>query len=117
MSGANLISFCIFLLFLFVLSLLAAAIGFGYGTLFATSAPMISDCFDLKHFGFILGLVFTAYGFVASVIGPAVSGYRLSVTQRDYTLVFRYLAVLALTSAVLIMGVKPPTPVSAKPVA
>lgn len=93
---------------LLMLSLLAAAIGFGYGTLFATSAPMISDCFGLKHFGVILGMVFTAYGFVASVIGPAVSGYLLSITSQDYTLVFRYLAVLALISAGLIMGVKPP---------
>lgn len=102
---------------LLVLSLLAAAIGFGYGTLFATSAPMISDCFGLKHFGVILGLVFTAYGFVASVIGPAMSGYMLSVTQQNYTLVFRYLAVLALISAVLIMGVKPPAPALPKTVA
>ncbi|KAB3535393.1 OFA family MFS transporter [Alkaliphilus pronyensis] len=91
-----------------VLSILAAMIGFGYGTLFSCSAPMISDCFGLKNFGIILGLVFTAYGFIASIIGPAVSGYILTVTNNNYTAVFNYLAVFCIISAVLIMLVKNP---------
>jgi MFS transporter, OFA family, oxalate/formate antiporter len=90
------------------LSLLAAMIGFGYGTLFSTSAPMISDCFGLKNFGVILGLVFTAYGFVASIIGPVVTGLLLTATSDNYQLVFHYLAILAFISSILIMAVKPP---------
>jgi len=93
---------------LLLISVLAAFIGFGYGTLFAVSAPMISDCFGLKHFGVILGLVFTAYGFIASIIGPAVSGYILGVTNGNYHVVFYYLSSFALVSAVLIMLVNTP---------
>lgn len=91
-----------------LISALAAVVGFSYGTLFSVSAPMISDCFGLKHFGIILGLVFTAYGFVASVLGPAVSGYILEFSSGDYQMVFSYLAVLSLISAVLILNVKVP---------
>lgn len=93
---------------LLMLSLLAALIGFGYGTLFSCSAPMISDCFGLKNFGVILGLVFTAYGFIASIIGPAVSGYILGLTNGNYQIVFNYLAIFCIASAVLIMLVKTP---------
>ncbi|SCY96431.1 MFS transporter [Alkaliphilus peptidifermentans] len=93
---------------LVMISLLAAMIGFGYGTLFSCSAPMISDCFGLKNFGIILGLVFTAYGFIASIIGPAVSGYILTITDGNYQIVFNYLAVFCLVSAILIMLVKTP---------
>lgn len=93
---------------LYMISILAAMVGFGYGTLFAVSAPMISDCFGLKHFGVILGLVFTAYGFIASIIGPAVSGYLIDKTNGNYQFVFYYLAAFAVISAILIMLVNTP---------
>ncbi|KAB3532736.1 OFA family MFS transporter [Alkaliphilus serpentinus] len=93
---------------LLTISILAAFVGFGYGTLFAVSAPMISDCFGLKHFGVILGLVFTAYGFIASIIGPAVSGYLLELTNGNYQIVFYYLSAFAIISAALIMMVVTP---------
>lgn len=87
---------------------LATAIGFGYGTLFACSAPLISDCFGLKHFGIILGLVFTSYGFLAGIIGPGLSGWLLGLTEGNYTFIFNYLGLLCLISALLILFVSPP---------
>lgn len=91
-----------------IIALLAAFIGFGYGTLFSTSSPLISDCFGIKHFGVILGLVFTAYGFVASIIGPAITGIILGITEENYNLVFYYLALFSIISAFLILLVKIP---------
>jgi OFA family oxalate/formate antiporter-like MFS transporter len=79
---------------------LAMVVGFSFGTLFAVSAPLAADCFGFKHFGAILGLVFTAYGFVAGIIGPSLAGYMLDRTA-DFGLVFRYLAVFSFVSAVL----------------
>jgi OFA family oxalate/formate antiporter-like MFS transporter len=93
---------------LVMISILAAFVGFGYGTLFSTSAPLISDCFGIKHFGIILGLVFTAYGFVASVIGPVFTGIILNITDNNYSVVFYYLAIFALISAALTTLVKLP---------
>ena len=49
------------------------------------------DCFGVKHFGSIFGLVFTAYGFVAGFIGPSVSGYVLDATSGNFHAVFTYL--------------------------
>ncbi len=48
----------------------AAVVGFAFGTLFAVSAPLTTDCFGITHFGAISGLVFTVYGFVAGPLGP-----------------------------------------------
>ncbi len=52
-----------------VIAVLVAVVGFAFGTLFAVSAPLVTDCFGLKHFGAIFGLIFTAYGFIAGVLG------------------------------------------------
>ncbi|WP_034328280.1 MFS transporter [Alkaliphilus transvaalensis] len=93
---------------LVTISILAGLIGFGYGTLFACSAPLISDCFGIKHFGVILGLVFTAYGFIAGIIGPGISGYVVSANGGNYNGIFYYMAILCLVSAVLVMLVKKP---------
>ena len=70
---------------LIVLAFLAAVIGFAFGTLFAVSAPLATDCFGLKHFGAIFGLVFTAYGFVSGILGPSLSGYLLDITRGNFT--------------------------------
>lgn len=86
---------------------LALIIGLAFGTLFAVSAPLATDCFGLKHFGVIFGFVFTAYGFVASVLGPALSGYLLEGGTSFYG-VFSYLGLLAAASGVLILLVVPP---------
>jgi len=87
---------------------LAAIIGFGFGTLFGVSAPLVTDCFGMKHFGAVFGLVFTAYGFVAGIIGPSLSGYILDATNGNFTAVFAYLGIFCLMSSVFIRFVLPP---------
>ncbi len=88
-------------------AVLAAVIGFAFGTLFAVSAPLVIDCFGMRHFGAIFGLTFTAYGFVAAPLGPSLSGYLLDSYPGDFSLVFGYLGCFCLVSAVLIRFVKP----------
>ena len=89
-------------------AILAAIIGFSLGTLFAVSAPLAADCFGLRHFGAIFGLVYTAYGFVAGLLGPSLSGYLLDITNGNYTIVFSYLGLFCILSAGLICFVVPP---------
>lgn len=86
---------------------LAAVIGFAFGTLFAVSAPLAVDCFGLKHFGSIFGLIFTAYGFFSGLAGPSLSGFLLDSGGWSYTGVFAYLGVFCLVAAVTISLVKP----------
>ena len=92
---------------LLMLAILAAFIGFAFGTLFAISAPLASDLFGLKYFGMIFGLIFTAYGFVGGIVGPALAGYVLKLTGENYTPVFIYLGVFCVFAAILIMFAKP----------
>lgn len=95
---------------------LAALVGFGFGTLFAVSAPLAADCFGMGHFGAIYGLIFTAYGFVAGALGPLLGG-ALADSAGGYPLVFGYLGALCLVSAVLIQFVRPRgNPVAARTV-
>ena len=84
-----------------VISVAAACIGFGFGTLFTVTGPIASKRFGLKYFGMIYGLIFTAYGFIGGILGPALSGVVLDKTGGNYGLVFGYLAVFALIGAVL----------------
>jgi OFA family oxalate/formate antiporter-like MFS transporter len=93
---------------LLVCEILAAVIGLSFGTLVGVSAPLVTDCFGIRHFGAIFGLVFTAYGFVSGVIGPSLSGYLLDITSGNFVIVFGYLGVFCLISSVLIMFVRPP---------
>jgi OFA family oxalate/formate antiporter-like MFS transporter len=88
-------------------ALLAAVIGFAFGTLFSVSAPLAVDCFGPKHFGAIFGLVFTAYGFVAGLIGPSLSGYLLDSTGGNFSPIFTYLGFFGLISSFLIRRVRP----------
>lgn len=86
---------------------LAAVIGFAFGTLFAVSGPLAGDCFGMKHFGAIFGLIFTAYGFVSGPLGPWLSGHILDVTRGNYTLVFSYLGLMYIGAAGLILLIQP----------
>ena len=86
---------------------LAAVIGFAFGTLFAVSAPLVADCFGLKHFGAVLGLVFTAYGFVSGILGPSLSGYVLDLFEGNYVIVFTYLGIFCLLSGFFVRRVVP----------
>jgi len=88
-------------------ALLAAVIGYAFGTLFAVTAPLAGDCFGMMHFGAIFGLIFTAYGFFSGPLGPWFSGYVLDITAGNYTLVFSYLGIMYLASAALILFVRP----------
>ena len=90
-----------------IIMVLAAVIGFAFGTLFAVSAPLAVDCFGLKHFGAIYGLVFTAYGFLSGAIGPSLSGYLLDATGANFSIVFSYLGFFCLISSFLIRRVRP----------
>ena len=85
---------------------LAAVIGVAFGTQFAVSAPLVTDCFGMAHFGAIFGLVFTAYGFVSGLIGPSLSGYLLDITHGNFVVVFTYLGIFCLISSGLILGVR-----------
>jgi OFA family oxalate/formate antiporter-like MFS transporter len=91
-----------------VCALLAAVVGFSFGTLFSVSAPLVADCFGLEHFGAIFGLTFAAYGFVAGPLGPTLSGYLLDVTGDNFFLVFLYLGVFCLLASLCIRRVVPP---------
>lgn len=86
----------------------ASIIGFSFGTLFAVSAPLASDCFGLRHFGAIFGLIFTAYGFISGAIGPSLSGYILDITGENYIIVFIYLGIFCLMSSLFVKLVKAP---------
>jgi OFA family oxalate/formate antiporter-like MFS transporter len=85
----------------------AAAIGYAFGTLFSVSAPLIGDCFGMDHFGAIMGVVFTAYGFVSGLLGPWLSGHLLDRTGGDFAVVFAYLGTLNLAAAGLILLIRP----------
>lgn len=92
---------------LWVWAVLAAVVGFAFGTLFAVSGPLAGDCFGMAHFGAIFGLVFTAYGFVSGPLGPWLSGVVLDLTGDNYTVVFSYLGSMYLGAAGLIRWVRP----------
>ncbi len=88
--------------------ILAAAVGFAFGTLFSVSAPLVADCFGIEHFGAIFGLTFAAYGFIAGPLGPTLSGYLLDITGDNFSLVFSYLGLFFFFAAIFIRKVIPP---------
>ena len=92
---------------LYVISLCAGFVGFAFGTLFSVSAPLTVDCFGIKHFGSIFGLMFTSYGFVAGLAGPTLAGYVLDFTRGNYPLVFGYLGLFCFLAGGLIRYVVP----------
>lgn len=88
-------------------AILASFVGFAFGTLFAVTAPLASSIFGLKYFGMIFGLIFTAYGFIGGLVGPALSGYVLQKNGGNFTPVFMYLAVFCLLAAFFFMLARP----------
>lgn len=91
---------------LFWMSVFAALIGFAFATLFTVSAPLVTDCFGIQNFGAVFGIVFTAYGFMAGLLGPALSGFVLDLTN-DFSIVFLYLGAFSFLASILILFVKP----------
>ncbi len=94
---------------LLAISICAALVGFAFGTLFAVSAPLAVDCFGMKHFGSIFGLMFTSYGFLSGLLGPTLAGYLLDFTQGNFILVFGYLGFFCFMAGGLVRYVVPPT--------
>jgi MFS transporter, OFA family, oxalate/formate antiporter len=92
--------------------ILSGLVGFAFGTQFAVSAPLVVDCFGMENFGAVFGLVFTAYAFVSGPLGPWLSGFVLDVTAGNFQIVFIYLGLCYLGSAILIAFVRPPKPIS-----
>jgi OFA family oxalate/formate antiporter-like MFS transporter len=88
-------------------AILSSVVGFAFGTLFAVSGPLISDCFGLKHFGTIFGLIFTAYGFFSGALGPWLSGHILDYTEGNFKVIFFYLGSGYLLAALLIWFARP----------
>jgi OFA family oxalate/formate antiporter-like MFS transporter len=64
---------------------------------------MVSDCFGIEKFGSVFGMVFTAFGFVSGALGPWLSGFLLDITRENFTLVFFYLCLLLVSSALLVL--------------
>lgn len=89
-------------------AVLAAIIGWGFGTLFSVSAPLAVDCFGVRHFAAIFGLVFTAYGFISGFLGPSLGGFIVDATGGNFKPVFAYLGLFCATSGILIWFVRPP---------
>ena len=88
------------------ISFLACFIGLAFGALFTVSAPLVTDVFGLENYGKVFGLVFTAYGFVAGVLGPWLSGVILDATGGDFGLVFIMFALFYVMAAGFILQVK-----------
>lgn len=91
-----------------LVAVLAAFVGFAFGTLFAISAPLVSDLFGLKHYSTIFSLVFVAYGFISGIVGPALVGQMLKWTGERYTVAFPLLAIFCLVGALCIMLARHP---------
>ncbi len=91
---------------LYLISFLACFIGLSFGGLFTVSAPLVTEVFGLENFGKIFGLVFTAYGFLAGLLGPWLSGVLLDATGSSYKTVFSLFTVFYLISSALILRVK-----------
>lgn len=89
------------------LYLCAIGVGIGFGTLFTISGPIAVNLFGLTNFGMIYGLIFTGYGLVGGIVGPAVSGRLLQNTGGSYFVVFTYLGIMALLGMVLMWFVQP----------
>ena len=81
--------------------------GFGFGTMFAVSGPLAIDCFGVKHFGVIFGVLFTAYGFVGSWDGPFV-GSKLYEIFGNYTATCMLFGAFSLISALSVLFIKKP---------
>lgn len=81
-----------------LLTALCALVGFGFGTLFAASAPLLVERFGLGRFGQVMELTFTAYG----ALGPVASGFLLDISQGGFKFPFFYLGGLCFASALLV---------------
>ena len=82
-------------------AVLAACIGYGFGSLFASTGPIAARHFGMKNFSTIFGLIFTGYGCAGGIIGPLLAGVILERAANPYVIIFAYLAVFMLLGAAL----------------
>lgn len=92
---------------LVTVALFAACVGFAFGTLFAITAPLVTELFGIQYFALIFGAIFTAYGFVGGIVGPALSGMILRWSNGNYTPVFLYLGFFCALAAVCLIMANP----------
>ena len=91
---------------LYLISFLACFIGLGFGVMFTVSAPLVTEVFGIENFGKIFGMIFTAYGFFAGLLGPWLSGVILDITDLNFKIVFSMFAIFYLASVFLVSGVQ-----------
>ena len=96
-----------FLRSLILVAIAAAFVGFAFGTLFAATAPRISELFGMKYYSMLLALVFSGYGLVGGIAGPAFSGLLLNKSGGNYTLVFIVLGVFCVLGVIAISQANP----------
>ena len=89
-----------------LIGFLACFIGLGFGVMFTVSAPLVTEVFGIENFGKIFGMVFTAYGFFAGLLGPWLSGVILDITDLNFKMVFSMFAMFYLVSVFLVSGVQ-----------
>jgi OFA family oxalate/formate antiporter-like MFS transporter len=63
----------------------------------------------IMTFVLIFGAIFTAYGFVGGMVGPALSGMILRWSGGNYAPVFLYLGIFCALAAVCVMLANPRT--------
>jgi OFA family oxalate/formate antiporter-like MFS transporter len=85
------------------------ALLYGIGALFTVSAPYVGEYFGMEQFGAVFGLIFTAFGFIAGILGPWFGGYLLGITGGHFAIVFCYFGSLMLIAAALIRWWTPHT--------
>ncbi len=91
---------------LYIICFLACFIGLAFGAMFTVSAPLVTEVFGLENFGKIFGMVFTAYGFFAGLLGPWLSGVILDISNLNFKIVFSMFSIFYLISVFLIAGVR-----------
>ena len=84
----------------------ASCAGIGLGGLFTVSSPLVSKRFGLTYFGMIFGIVYTAYGLVGGIVGPAGAGWVLEKTGGSFLVVFTYLGIYSAIGAALMVVLK-----------
>ena len=91
---------------LYIICFMACFIGLSFGAMFTVSAPLVTEVFGLENFGKIFGLIFTAYGFFAGLLGPWLSSKILDITDLNFKIVFSLFSIFYLVSAFLISRVR-----------
>ncbi len=82
--------------------------GFAMGGVIALEPLIVAECFGLKSFGVILGMIYVCTTFGAS-IGPPFAGFVFDVNQ-SYTLAFAVFVFTYLLAAALSFLAIPPNP-------